>query len=127
MKKNRFNEIRRSGRKLAHLLHLHTNIRGEVSLGLQIAIQIAGPCLSARLMSPRESDLESGALLLEGRNHRVLWSPGERLAKLKQLADTLQADWIANWDGYAKTKNCRSNHELPPISWPSSSTTPLSS
>ncbi len=118
MTKNRFNETRRSGRKLAHLLHLHTNTRGEVSPGLQIAIQIAGPCLSARLMSPRESDLESGALLLEGRNHRVLWSPGERLAKLKRLADALQADWIANWDGYAETEKIQPAAEHVPARTP---------
>lgn len=107
MQKIRLNKTQTISRSLSHLLLLHTNTRGEVSPGLEAAIKIAGARPSAHIISPRSSGLEAGALLLSGKTTRVLWSSHARLGQLGELAEKLEAKWIANWDGFAETENTK--------------------
>ena len=107
MQKIRLNKTQTTSRSLSHLLLLHTNTRGEVSSGLEAAIKIAGARPSARIISPRFSGIEAGALLISGKTTRVLWSSDARLGQLWPLAEKLAASWIANWDGFAETENTK--------------------
>jgi hypothetical protein len=111
MKKRKETQTRRRGP--AHLLLLLTNTSGETSPGLEAAIRIAGR-LSAQIRLAATEDLESGALLLLGNRARVLWSPEARLGRLIAAAEEFQADWIANWDGYAETKNIQAISDTSP-------------
>jgi len=128
MKKTKSIGIRRTGKNLSHLLQLHTNACGEVSPGLATAIKIVGAGCRINFLTSPASDLESGAVLLKGKKHRVIWSPVARLGQIKPLAELLKANWIANWDGVAETKNVhdsldvRRGNPLDTVSSPRAST-----
>lgn len=90
------------------LLAMHTNTRGEVSTGLEAALELAGAKPSALKLPATvlaAHGLDGSGLLLRGQNASVVWCSDGNLPAIARLAAPYTAAYVANWIGYAATAN----------------------